>query len=103
MKKLHLITLILCLFGSLYAQAQPSKKGMHQRPSTHNAKFMVYDFTTKLPVQHAVISSQNGFELGQTNADGVISLAVPSNSLEFYSVSADGYNRMTLRLTDAEK
>src|SRR5687768_10276021 len=103
MKKLHLITLILCLFGSLYAQAQPSKKGMQQRAATHNAKFMVYDFTTRQPIQHAVVSSQKGYELGQTNADGIISISVPSNPMEFYSISAEGYNKMTLRLTDADK
>ena len=103
MKKLHLITLILCLFGSVFAQAQPSKKGMQQRPGTHNAKFMVYDFTTKQPIPYAVISSQQGFELGQTNEDGILALSVPSNTMEFYSVSAEGYNRMTLRLTEAEK
>src|SRR5688500_13104611 len=104
MKKLHhILTALLFLTASLNAQSQPSKQAINHKPSTHMAKFSVYDFTTKAPIAQAVVTNQAGKELGFTNLDGNLSLELPSNTMEFYTIKAEGFNPMNIRLTQSEK
>ncbi|HUR30048.1 MAG TPA: SPOR domain-containing protein [Saprospiraceae bacterium] len=104
MKKLHhLLTALVFLTASLFAQSQPSKQAIHQRNESHLAKFSVYDFTTKAPIANAVVTNQQGQELGFTDDKGDLSLEVPQNTMEFYTIKAEGFNQMKIRLTQAER
>src|SRR5688572_12794995 len=104
MKKLHYLALALFLLtsGSM-VQAQPSKQSKPGSAYSHRAKFSVYDFTTKAPVENALIVNQTGQELGQTNAEGDLALNLPPNPTAFYTIKAEGFNPMNIQLTKAEK
>ena len=104
MKKLYQITLAMLLIaGSTLAQAQPAKKADISKSYSHQANFRVYDFTTKLPVSYAVLRSRTGEDLGYTDQNGHLSINLPPNTNEFYSIVAEGYNPMNIRLTQSEK
>lgn len=99
MKKLQDFALALFLFAcSIHASAQPSKQSLNYNRMSHKAQFSVNDFTTKSPIEHAVITNQSGYELGHTDENGNLSVNVPANSREFYSINAEGYNAMNIRL-----
>lgn len=99
MKKLQDFALAILLFaGSIHASAQPSKQSLNYNRMSHKAHFSVNDFTTKSPIEHAVITNQSGYELGSTDAKGNMAVNVPANSREFYSIYAEGYNTMNIRL-----
>ncbi len=104
MKKLqYTILAFFFLVSSLWAQAQPSKQTTAGKAYSHHAQFKVYDFTTKAPIQDAVVMNQEGHELGFTNKKGDLTISLPANTTEFYTIQAEGYNPMSIRLTQAEK
>lgn len=104
MKKLQHFSLILILMiWSVAGVTQPSKHSPNQKTLTHLAKFSIRDYTTKTPIEHAVVTSQSGFELGATNAEGYLAVTIPHKSSEFYTIHAEGYNPMNLRLNDSDK
>lgn len=102
MKKLLYLLLAISLLTAISLQAQPQKSKTGQAYS-HRAHFSVYDFTTKIPIEDAVVTNQTGQELGTTNADGELALNLPPNSSAFYTIRAEGYNPMNIRLNKAEK
>ena len=61
------------------------------------------DFTTKRPIGHAVILDGMGNELGQTDTKGVAEVYVPLNTRDFYTVKAEGFNHMNLRLDQSDR
>src|SRR5688572_4503794 len=104
MKKLpQILTAILFISATLTAQGQPSKQQINSKPTLHLAKFSVHDYTTKAPIEHAAVKDQQGNELGLTNSKGDLNLNLPSSSSDFYTISADGFNPMNIRLIQAEK
>src|SRR5688500_3582063 len=103
MKKLLFCLLALCLLVSGASFAQPSKQSPNQRNISHLAKFNVRDYTTKTPIEDAVVTNQSGHELGQTNMEGYLAVNLPHRSNEFYSIQAEGYNPMKIRLNDSDK
>jgi hypothetical protein len=104
MKKLQLLSLVLMLvIWSNAGITQPSKHSPNQKTLTHLAKFSIRDYTTKTPIEHAVVTSQSGYELGSTNAEGYLAINLPHKSSEFYTIQAEGYNPMNLRLHDTDK
>jgi hypothetical protein len=101
MKKLLQLTLTLFLVaGALFAQ---SSKPSSSKAYAHLAQFSVFDYTTKAPIERAVVMDKTGFELGHTNANGMLALHLPPSTADFYTIRADGFNPMTIRLTQADK
>ena len=70
---------------------------------SHLAQFSVYDYTTKAPIQKAVVLNPLGEELGYTDYTGSLALNVPPNTSDFYTIKAEGFNPMNIRLTQADK
>ena len=101
MKKLLQLTLALLLVaGALLAQ---SSKPVSSKAYSHLAQFSVFDYTTKAPIEHAVVLDKAGRELGYTDANGMLALNLPPNTSDFYTIKADGFNPMNIRLTQADK
>src|SRR5688572_9974335 len=112
MKKLHFLML---LAGTLFIvspfYAQPSKEAMafhspkqiSTQTANHLAKFSVFDYTTKSPIDHAVIMDENGNELGQTNTKGNLDIHLPMNTKAYYTIAAEGFDPLRLRLDQSGK
>ncbi len=94
---------LLLLAINILAQAQPSKQTNVSAAYSHAAHFNVFDYTTKAPIERAVISNQSGMQLGYTNRKGELSVSLPPNTVEFYTIQAEGFNPMNIRLTQADK
>lgn len=92
-------SLFLCLAITLQAQKSVTSGGAY----SHLARFSVYDYHTKAPIQNAVVVNNEGSELGYTDNQGDLALQLPPSSTEYYTVRAEGYNPMSIRLTQAEK
>lgn len=99
-KLLQLTSLLLVLMIPSTGSAQPLKKSV-KNSETHHAKFNIRDFTTHVPISDAVITDQAGFELGSSGMSGDLALNLPRNTSLFYTIKADGYNAMTLRLNES--
>ncbi len=96
------VTLILIsdFFGPLQGQNTPNKGGS---PALHEARFMVSNAETKTPVAQAFLIDKSGKQLGQTDDNGKLVLALPASESEVYTVRAQGYNATQVRLTNASK
>lgn len=104
MKKLLQFALAaIILFTGFSAEGQPSKKALAQKDSNHMARFNVFDFTTKRPISQALILDEMGNELGQTDGKGVAEIYVPINTKDFYTVKAEGFNPMNIRLDQSDR
>ncbi|MDQ3017179.1 MAG: SPOR domain-containing protein [Bacteroidota bacterium] len=102
MKKLRSATLAFVLTGiSLVLHAQ--KTSSTGSAYSHQARFSVYDYNTKAPIEHAVVVNEKGAELGFTNVAGDLALNLPPNTSDYYTIRAEGYNPFNIRLTQAEK
>jgi hypothetical protein len=104
MKKALLLTMLWFTAGSVYVLAgqgdSPDKGGI---TGIHEAKFNVYDYTTKKPVANAGLYDKVGKQLGKTNQQGVLVLQLPATSADVYVVKMDGFTPINIRLTQAEK
>src|SRR5688500_2213405 len=104
MKKLPTIVLaVLITVIPLLIQGQPERYTQPGKAYTHLAQFKVYDNSSKAPIERAVVTDQYGQELGYTGMKGDLALNVPPNRVEYYTIKADGYNPMNIRLAQAEK
>lgn len=104
MKKFPTITLaVLITVTPLLIQGQPERYTQPAKAYTHLAQFKVYDHSSKAPIERAVVTDQYGQELGYTGMKGDLALNVPPNRIEYYTIKADGYSPMNIRLAQAEK
>jgi hypothetical protein len=104
MKKTLLLTLLWFTAGSVYVlagQADSAFKG--GTPGIHEAKFNVFNYTTKKPVADAGIFDKTGKQLGKTDLQGTLVLALPATSADVYVIKSDGFTPVNIRLTQAEK
>jgi len=104
MKKTLLLTLLWFTAGSVYVLAgQGDNAFKGGSPAIHEAKFNVFDYATKKPVNHAGIFDKSGQELGITDKQGVVVLNLPAIASDVYVVKSEGYAAINIRLTHAEK
>ena len=104
MKKTLLLTLLWFTAGSVYVlagQADSAFKG--GTPGIHEAKFNVFNYTTKKPVADAGIFDKTGKQLGKTDLQGTLVLALPATSADVYVIKSEGFTPVNIRLTQAEK
>jgi hypothetical protein len=104
MKKILLLTLLWFTAGSVYVlagQGEPVNKG--GSPGIHEAKFNVFDYTTKKPLADAGLYNASGVRLGSTDSQGILTLQLPATATEVYVIKSDGFTPINVRLTQADK
>ncbi len=104
MKKTILMTLLWFTAGSVYVLAgQGDSANRSGVPGIHEARFNVFDYTTKKPVANAGFFNTSGAKLGQTDKKGILVLRLPATSSDIYTVRLAGFTPSNIRLTQAEK
>lgn len=97
----HSNLLLVCLLALVSAMPVSAQKG--GKVDVHEATIQVYKHGSKTPVPAAELYTPNGNLLGKTNDLGVLAISLPPSTEEVYVVRAEGFNVMTLRLTQAAK
>lgn len=104
MKNIRLLPLFwviaLCSFN-LIAQSTPTTMG--DGKNMHEARFKVFNKTTKAPLPDALIYDQNNQELGKTDNKGTATLQVAVTSSDVFEIRYPGFVPYSVRLTEAQK
>ncbi len=104
MKKTLLLTLLWFSAGSVYVLAGQSETAFKGgSPTSHQAHFKVFDYTTKKPVFQAGVFDKADKQLGITDKQGVLVLNLPAVESDVYVVKSEGYSAFNIRLTQAGK
>jgi cell division septation protein DedD len=103
MKKTKLLPILwviaLCSLN-LVAQSSASDKG---GPAMHEARFKVFDSSTKTPIALAALFDPANKELGKTDMKGSLVVNLPASTSDVYQVRYPGFSSMPVRLTQADK
>jgi cell division septation protein DedD len=71
--------------------------------ASHEAHFHVLNYNTKAPISQAGVYNKTGKMLGSTDINGDIILSLPSSTASLYTIKAQGFSPMSIRLTQAAK
>lgn len=104
MKKTLLLPLLwIVALWSMNLVGQSTSPAKGGNPAFHEARFKVFDYSTKAPIAYAGLYDHSDRELGQTDLNGLLILSLPASSADIYVIRYPGFNPLNIRLTHADK
>lgn len=103
MKKIFLLLTLFMVSGYYTIGHNQSGDTKPKTETLREARFTIIDQSSKKPVPNTMVCALDGTELGKSDNQGRVSIAVPSSAKDPYSIKVNGYQPVDLNLKYASK
>jgi hypothetical protein len=103
MKKMLLNSTILLVSGLFFHMQGQILANEGSDLTLHEARFNIFNYSTKLPVPGAGIFDPSGRQLGLTDSKGKLVLGLSPSAADMYTVKADGFAAVSILLKHAQE
>lgn len=103
MKKTFLLLALFLVSGYYTIGHNQSGDTKTKTETLRDARFIILDQSTRKPLSNTVVFDQKGTEIGRSDAQGRVSIAVSNSDKDNYTINVNGYNPVDINIKYATK